>query len=196
MLARCLELGYDVTALVRDPTKLAMTPKNLKLIVGDALDAEAVGQTAAGQDAVIQCLGVGGYGDGRANTTVSRATGLIVEAMERSGVDRLIVMSNTGVGDSHNPWLMKHFIIPLFLKGLKSIMEDKERMEPLVTNSSLRWTIVRFPNIVERPPQRKLRTSRDGRGIGFSISLPEAAGFMVEQLSSDMFVRQAVSVSN
>ncbi|KAH8832135.1 hypothetical protein DL96DRAFT_1525010 [Flagelloscypha sp. PMI_526] len=61
-LKSCLSRNYDVTAFVRNPSKLPpefVTHPNLTIIQGDAVDSEAVEAAIEGQDAVIQSAGYG-----------------------------------------------------------------------------------------------------------------------------------------
>lgn len=196
VLAEALSRRFHVTALIRDPSRLSTPHPNLRFIRGDALDAGLLESVILDQDAVIQCLGIGGYGNGAPSTFVSDATRLIVQTMQKQGARRLICMSNTGVGGSHNPWIMRKVILPFFLRALIPIMDDKERMEPMVMGSGLQWTIVRFPNIVDRPARGRIKVSRDGRGISFSIAVQDAARFLVDQLTDATHLQQAVSISN
>lgn len=63
-------------------------------------------------------------------------------------------------------------------------------------NSSLDWTIVRFPNILEKPAKGSITTTFDGKGLKLSITNQDVATFMVNQLEGDEFLRKAPSVSN
>lgn len=49
--------GYNVTVLVRDPSKLPADHKASRVVVGDVLNKENVKVTMEGQDAVIIILG-------------------------------------------------------------------------------------------------------------------------------------------
>ena len=54
-----IETGCQVTALVRDPTKVqSELTDRIKIIQGHVGDREAVGAVISGQDAVICCLGM------------------------------------------------------------------------------------------------------------------------------------------
>lgn len=68
-------------------------------------------------------------------------------------------------------------------------------MEAALRASPVEWISVRLPNIVEGP-DRPLRVSADGRGIGFSISAESAARFLLEQVSSSAHVRSSPSISH
>jgi hypothetical protein len=110
----------------------------------------------------------------------------------------MVVMSNVGTGDSlgHNPWYFTKIILPCFMKWLKVVIDDKNRMEPIVMNSRLNWTIVRCPRIVGRPAKGTYHATIDGRGLKLSINVGDVARFLVQQLTSGEFSKQAVSISN
>ena len=116
----------------------------------------------------------------------------------QQGVRRLVCMSNVGAGDSasYGPWLYRALILPVFLKWLVAILEDKERMEPIVRESGLDWVMPRFPAILDRPARGRIRESYDGRGMGFSITAADTAGYLLDQLETDRNVGKAPAVSN
>lgn len=200
VLEGALARGHVVTALVRKPEALAQVsaaPGQLVLVQGDALDPDALSRVVSGQEAVLQCLGVGGKGDGKPNSFVSQATGRLVEAMKAHGVRRLVCMSNVGAGDSWQslPWLFRRVVLPVFMRWLVAILDDKNRMEPVVMQSGLDWTLVRFPAIVDGPRTGRTRVSFDGRDLGYRISTQDAAAFLLDQLEDRAYVGRAPSVS-
>lgn len=118
--------------------------------------------------------------------------------MEKSNVKRLVVMSNVGAGNSvaFQPWFFNKIILPYFMKWLKVIIDDKNRMEPVIMNSQLDWTIVRCPNIVDKPAKENSKATIDGKGLKLSITLGDMAAFIVEQITDKTFSKQAPSISN
>ena len=198
ILAGALQQGHEVTILVRDASKVPIKHKNLTLVEGNVLDPQTVASVIHHQEAVIQCLGVGGKGDGKPTTFISDATKVIVDEMQKQNIKRLIAMSNVGAGNSiaFQPWFFTKIILPYFMKWLKVIIEDKNRMESIIMNSNLDWTIVRCPNIVDKPAKGTCNPTLDGKGLKLSITLPDLSKFMVDQLKQTTFIKQAPSVSN
>lgn len=198
ILAEVLKQGHEVTILVRDASKIPIKHKNLTIVEGNVLDPQTVASVFHHEEAVIQCLGVGGKGDGNPTTFISDATKIIVEEMQNQKIKRLIAMSNLGAGNSitFQPWFFTKIILPYFMKWLKVIIEDKNRMEPIIMNSNLDWTIVRCPNIVDKPAKGTCNATLDGKGLKLSITLPDLSKFMVDQLKQTAFIKQAPSVSN
>ena len=198
ILKEALAQNHQVTILVRSNVGVAFRDKNLKVVEGNVLDKEIVNQILHDQDAVIQCLGVGGKGDGKPTTFISDATKIIVEEMEKNKVKKLIAMSNVGAGNSiaFQPWIFNKIILPYFMKWLKVIIDDKNKMEPIIMNSRLDWTIVRCPNIVDKPMKGNCKATLDGKGLKLSITLGDMATFMVKQIIDNTFLKQAPSISN
>ena len=54
-----LQAGHTVTAFARTPEKLGLANSTLKLITGDALNAQNVDDAVRGHDAVVVTLGPG-----------------------------------------------------------------------------------------------------------------------------------------
>jgi putative NADH-flavin reductase len=198
ILTEALKQGHEVTILVRDASKIPIQHKNLTLVGGNVLDPQIVESVINHQEAVIQCLGVGGKGDGKTTTFISDATKIIVDEMQKQKIKRLIAMSNVGAGNSiaFQPWFFTKIILPYFMKWLKVIIEDKNRMEPIIMNSNVDWTIVRCPNIVDKPAKGTCNATLDGKGLKLSITLTDLSKFMVDQLKQTAFIKQAPSVSN
>ena len=198
LLAEALKQEHEVTILVRDASKVQIKHKNLKIIEGNVLDPRIVASALHHQDAVIQCLGVGGKGDGKPTTFISDAMKVIVDEMQKQQIKRLIAMSNVGAGNSiaFQPWFFTKIILPYFMQWLKVIVDDKNRMEPIIMNSNLVWTIVRCPNILDKPAKGRCNATLDGKGLKLSITLPDLSKFMVDQLTETTFNKQAPCVSN
>jgi putative NADH-flavin reductase len=198
ILAEALQQGYEVTVLVRNASKIQSRHPNLTIVEGDVLDESVVASVLKHQEVVIQCLGIGGKGDGKPSTFISDATKIMIDEMKKQQVHRLIAMSNVGAGNSvaFQPWFFTNLILPYFMKWLKVIIEDKNRMEAIIMNSELNWTIVRCPNIVDKPAKGTVTATLDGKDLKLSVTLTDMAAFIVNQIRSSSFSRQAPSISN
>ena len=83
ILAEAIKQGHDVTVLVRDASIVQIKHNNLTIVEGNVLDSQTVASVVQHQEAVIQCLGVGGKGDGKPTTFISDATTVIVNEMQK-----------------------------------------------------------------------------------------------------------------
>jgi putative NADH-flavin reductase len=198
VLKQALQKNYTVTVLVRNAKAITAQHQNLSILEGNVLDRNILSQALQNQDAVIQVLGISGKGDGKPNSFVSDATKILVEEMQKQNINRLIALSNVGAGNSISfmPRFFTKFILPYFMKWLKAIIDDKNIMEPIIMNSSLQWTIIRCPNITEKPAKSDVTATLDGKGLKLSITKPDAAKFIVDQIIEKNFINQAPSISN
>lgn len=192
-----LAQGHEVTVLTRNAGKVKFHDNKLSVVEGDVRDRSIVRKVLEGQHAVIQSLGIGGKGDGRPTTFVSEANKLIMEEMARMNVRRLIAISVIGAGDSlyFLPWIYRK-IMPVMMRWFQAIIDDKNRMEPMIEKSGLDWTIVRCTTVKDAAPKNKIIASLDGKGISDSITAPDMAKFVVAQLTAPRFLFKTPVISN
>jgi putative NADH-flavin reductase len=143
VLTAAVNAGHQVTARVHSSGGDDVT--GVSTLVGDAADTKTIGTATAGQDAVIDT--VGGRTPYKRTTLETSIATTIIAAMRVQGVDRLIVMSVIGEGDSLANTPFTRVLLKTFLRGAKA---DKPRMESVVRGSGLDWIIVRPPILTEK----------------------------------------------
>ena len=190
LVRQALERGYKVTALVRNPAKLALTHPQLTVMKGDVLDYATVSAAMQGQDAVVSALG-----HRRLlvpSSVQSEGTANVLRAMKEHGVQRFVCETALGLGSSAGR--MGLFGTLLFLPLVLPIyFWDKSRQEKIISESELDWTIVR-PGILTNGAKRGVY--RHGENVGSyiipgRISRADVADFMLNQLSDDTYLRKA-----
>lgn len=177
---QALNQGHIVTAFARQPTKVTIQHKNLRVIQGDVMEPEKVGMAVQGQDAILCALG---FDKNKPNTILSQGTRNILEAMKLHGVVRFICMSSAGIlGNDGGFWFGK-IIMPLFLNH---VFEDKKRQVKVIGQSSTEWVIIRPTGLTDAP---KTNTYKINPGIPTSRSIPRAdvADFMLKLLSDKRY---------
>ncbi|MGI9598584.1 MAG: NAD(P)-dependent oxidoreductase, partial [Acidimicrobiales bacterium] len=97
VVRRALDEGHRVTAFGRSVDSLAEDEPEIDIHKGDVFDHDSVAEATTGHDAVIVCLGSTGLRD---RDTLSAGTANVVDAMVDRSVERLIVLSAAGVGES------------------------------------------------------------------------------------------------
>jgi len=186
-----LAAGHTVTAFVRAGGRYQKA--NVRVVAGDVLDAAAVNAAVTGQDAVIDALG--GKTPWKVTTMETIAAHNIVSAMQQNGVRRLLKISVVGAGESvkNAGFFNEHLLMRTFLRGL---LVDKAGMEAEIEASSLDWTLVRPPMLTEHEKTGVARVlSTEGGEKAHKIGRADLAAFMVQQLESRRYVRQAVTVT-
>jgi putative NADH-flavin reductase len=180
--------GHTVTVLARDPAKMPPT-NGVQIVPGNALDESAVAPAVAGQDAVVYSLGPDGTGR---TTLFSDSTRILLAAMKRAHVSRLVVITGVGAGDTkgHGGFLYDRIFYPLFTRH---IYEDKDRQEALIRDSATDWTIVRpAPFRERRQPRGAFQAATDLRGVTLrSIRRAEVATFVVDEIESGRYLKQS-----
>ncbi|NML66538.1 SDR family oxidoreductase [Hymenobacter sp. RP-2-7] len=191
IVEKALAAGHAVTALVHHPDEYH-APAGVQVKTGDATDATAVGQAVAGQDAVIDAIG--GKTPYLSTHLEQAAAKVIVAAMQQHGVRRLIAISVLGVGDSKEQatFFYEHLLLPTFLRGAAP---DKAAMEAEVQQSNLDFVLVRPPYLSNDPATGQAHVVT-GETKAHSITRTDLAQFIVEQLTSDTYLGQAVTVTN
>jgi putative NADH-flavin reductase len=194
LVKQALDLGHQVTALVRKPEKLNIQHPNLRVIKGNVLDYESVKSAATGQNAVVSALGHKRWF--YPSKILSAGTRNILRAMKECKVPRFICESSLGVGSSVGRLglLYIFLIVPLILPFY---LWDKVRQEKLIEESEADWVIVR-PGVLKNLPSRG--KYRHGHNVGnfiwtVRVSRADVADFMLKQLTDDAYVGTAVGVA-
>jgi len=184
VVARALQRGHGVVALVRRPGTFAPRPGLRELLWEGATDAGAVGAAVAGADVVISTLGGAESGP---TTVCTDAVRTLLPAMSADGPDRLIAVSAHGVLETHDRSLYSRAV----WSRVAERMKDKETMEALIVGSGMRWTIVRPPMLRDLPATGGYRTGdRLPIRLWHSIGRADLADFLVREAESAAFVRR------
>lgn len=191
---RALAAGHRARAFARGAGGIAIDHPQLEKMTGDALDAEAVAKAIEGADAVIQSLGASERAQPWvivAGTRVfSSATRILVDAMRKAQVRRLLAITGIGAGDSrgHGGLLYDALVFPLLLKR---IYDDKDVQEQMIKASGLEWTIVRPGLLTDGPATGQARALIDpGQWRAGSVSRADVADFLVREAFERRFVGQ------
>jgi putative NADH-flavin reductase len=196
VVEQLLAAGHDVTAVVRNRSRLQTDPALRIVTVSGLTDPEDLAAAISGQDAVISGVGPRSTKDGPVASTVTAA---IIAAMRSSGVRRLVVISAAPVGEmpSGESLLMRFVFRPVFRTLLRPVFLDLAQMEAELRQSGLDWTAVRPPRLTDGPLTRRYRM-RIGGSVprGLVVSRADTAHVMCEALTDPATIRQPVGVAN
>ena len=189
---RALKEGYHVRAFARSADQTRLDDPNLEHFAGDATKLADVRSALSGMDAVIQTLGVktGAEMVLRGTKLFSKATRVLVEAMQTEGVSRLVALTGFGAGDSRNQGGCLYDLG--FNTILGRVYDDKNVQEHLIRSSELAWTIARPVILTDHPATQRYRVELDPANWRFgTIARADVADFLVKQVASDEFLRKA-----
>jgi len=193
IIGQALDQGHEVTAFVRDPAKLAIKDNKLRIVEGDVMkDQSTIAGAIAGRDAIICALGVAN--SLKSAGLIAGSLAAIVPAAKQQGVQRLILISAFGVGDSfRNAPLVPRLMYRLLLGD---IYRDKKAGEDIVKASGLDWTII-HPVMLTTGP--RTGTYRSGESLSLhgipKVSRANVAHFVLAQLTDKTFLRKTAAIS-
>ena len=122
-----LASGHEVTALVRDVSKMALSHASLRVLCGDVDNQRSVEVALAGQDAVCVCIGISP--SRKPMDTFSKGARTVLAAMQTVPTVKLISITGIGAGDSrgHGGFLYDRLIQPLLLNRCLRTRTEKRR---------------------------------------------------------------------
>jgi putative NADH-flavin reductase len=186
---RALDLGHSVRAMSRRATEIPINHPHLDKYSGDALVASDVDGALDGIEAVIQSLGVDlrRAVQPRPVRLFSKSSEVLVQAMQRQGVGRLIAVTGYGAGDSRaRQGCLESLIVRAVLGRAYA---DKDRQELVIRHSPLDWVIARPVVLTPGPRTGRYRVLDDPKDWrpGF-ISRADVADFLVRQVDDDSYL--------
>jgi putative NADH-flavin reductase len=193
VLSRALAAGHQVRALVRDPGRLPVQSDALTVVAGNVLDPAAVDRTIAGSDVVLSLFG---HRKDSPPTLQTEGTRNIVEAMQRSGVSRIVSLSGGGLRAAEDrPKAADRFIRFLLKRLSGAVLADAEGHLEVLQRSGLDWTVVRGPRLLESPGTGAYRVGWVGVDSSTKISRDDLADFILSQVEDDAWIRRMPFVS-
>jgi putative NADH-flavin reductase len=191
-----LDEDHDVVAFTRHPDAFPIEHPRLEVAGGDVHDAVAVASAIDGTDAVVSTLGVpfaktpiSVYSDGAAN---------IIAGMHGAGIKRLACVSSSAVGPHPEPlggFIFEKIMQPYVVNKLgKTTYDDMRRMEAMVSDSDLAWTIVRPSGLFEAKAVSDYGVSIDHIGYRFTARI-DLADCLLRQAFDDTYARATIAVA-
>jgi putative NADH-flavin reductase len=191
-----LDEEHDVVAFTRRPDAFPIGHRRLEVAGGDVHDAAAVASAIDGTDAVVSTLGVPFaktevtvYSDGVAN---------IIAGMHAAGVKRFVCVSSSAVGPHPEPlggFIFEKIMQPYVVNRLgRTVYDDMRRMEALVAESDLAWTIVRPSGLFAAPAVSAYGVAIDHIGYRFTARI-DLADCLLRQALGDTHVRSTIAVA-
>ncbi len=188
LVEQALESGHTVTVLVRHPATFPLQHERLVVLQGDVRNLADVEAAVTGQDALLSALGT----NQRGPVSICRdGVERMLKAMASSQVRRILVVSAYGAAETHHRTLFNL----LLWASVKEKMLDKERMEELIQQSDVQWTLVRPPALRNGPRTQHYHTGTDLRiSVTSHISRADVADFMLHSIDDTSTVGKALTM--
>jgi putative NADH-flavin reductase len=196
LVAHALAAGHQVIAVTRRPDKFPQQHPNLTVARADVLDASAVEGIVSGADAILSTLGAP-YG--RKQVAVySVGVRNILTAMERHQVRRLVVVSSSATDPkpyADAGFFFNRVVQPFVVNVLgKTVYEDMRRMEELIRNSEVDWTIVRPSGLFDADFVSDYELA-ENHIAGRFTARSDLAAAMLAQIDDERYVRKILAIA-
>lgn len=192
ILENLIKENHQVTCFVRNPGKIHIKSDLITVITGSILDAKAIEMALRGQELVISALG---SKPTLKDKTMSQAATLIVQAMEKQNVKRIIVISTLGIKETYGMMGLL-FTYALQTIVLRNNFSEKVKIENMLEKSNLEWIAVR-PSVLTNGA--KTGSYKEGfdkhETITPKISRSDVADFILKNISFEKYNKTTVNLS-
>ncbi len=196
---QALQAGHKVTALVRNPANLPLTHLNLTIVKGDITISGTYEKYFAAQDAVISALGVSGANlfNDKPTTLYSQGASNILQAMHQHNINRAFFISASALDVSPViPFYVRFVAKYIIQKLLKHAYADLRLMEQVIKASPTNWTIMRPPQLTNRPLTRHYRVAVNHFLKNcLKISRADVAYFIINHITDNTIYKATVEIA-
>lgn len=192
LVQELLKRRIPIKLLLRKTSHFDIADPLVETVIGDARDYSSVTELLDGCDAVISTLS---QPQGE-RTIFSDAAKNILQVMQEKEVERYIVIAGLNVdapGDQKSEQV--RFSTDWMYQNYPETTKDRQVEYELLRSSSVNWTMVRLPLIIQTEERFPVTVSLTDCP-GDKISATDLAGFLVDQLSSETYVKKSPFIAN
>jgi len=194
VVRHAINMGHDVVAFVRQPSRLAMSHERLRVIIGNVQDPFSIDRAMHYADVVINTVapslnnGEHEYGRGVQNG---------INAMYKRSVRRLVTVhqshvqlttQQTGIGDQLTRMLVRPYA-PKLLKLDQSAVNQ-------ITQSTLDWSMVLLHHLTDAPFTGQYQVDLQRHKLNTQASRANVADFVLRIAINGNHIRQAPVISD
>ncbi|PUA36471.1 oxidoreductase [Paenibacillus elgii] len=185
-----LENGDFVTAYIRNPKKISLKHLNLTLVQGELSNTSTIERAVAEADVVISTLGPASDMSRKLKgTPIADGHELIVRAMKKLDKKRLITLATPALQSDDD----KKNIAKIFLPNGHAEMK---KMEGIIKQSSLDWTVVRIINPNVKHKGQSYDYSFGDKPAKLGVSRENVAKFMYSVARDKQLIRKMPIIYN
>jgi putative NADH-flavin reductase len=197
ILDEALSRGYDVTAIVRDPSRLTRHNDKLKVVAGDVAQPASWLDAVRGADAVVASLSA--RRDGNPDNVPAHAR-VLLDNLSKAGVKRLLWVG--GAGSLETAPGVKVIDDPHFPEAWKPEANAQGKALDVfrASKSDVDWTYVSPAALIEDGERSgKYRVGGeqllvDGNGVS-RITVPDYAAALLDRIEKHDALRQRITVA-
>ena len=195
IIEEALTRGHEVTAIVRDASRVERTHENLHVVTGDIFHASSIAKEAIHHDVLISAFGPKHGEEGK----LVEATHSLLQAAKQVGVSRLVSVG--GAGSLEVAPGLQVVDTPDFPAEWKPIAVAHRDALEVYKQSDFNWTNLSPAAMIE-PGERtgKYVTGTDQLLIDENgesrVSIPNYAVALLDEVETPQFLRQRFTVRN
>ena len=188
LIKQAVDKGIEVTAFVRNAESIKLQSEKLNIVVGQATNYEDVKKAIAGHDAVISCIGGAGI---KVSTIITDITKNVVDAMNETGVKRIVQVSSAGVHNELTGIMGKISSIML-----KNALKDHAGAYNRLKSGGVNYTLARPMALTEDAYTGVYRETEVGIPTNArKISRADVAHFLLKALQDDNYIGKSVGLA-
>ncbi|KOS60365.1 SDR family oxidoreductase [Lysinibacillus agricola] len=190
IVSLALQDKHHITALVRNPNKIKIGHENLHIFQGNVMEKQDIENVMANVDIVISALNTDG------TNTLTKSMPLILDAMEKVNVKRIITVGTAGILQSRlSPSILRYQSSETKRKTTFAA-EEHQKVYELLKQSECDWTIVCPTYLPDGEYTGIYRIERDflPEGEG-EISVADTAAFAYQQIQSKEYLKSRVGIA-
>lgn len=196
-VAELLAANVEVTAYVRNPSKVPKTWTNVRVVQGEVSDKEAILTAVAGADVVVSALGPSMEKNVVGHPLI-QGTENIIQAMRKHGVKRYIGHATPSFKDPKEEVTWVPRVVGFLGRHmLPRAYEELIGMCKLIAVDDIEWTIIRFIAPNDKPKTGQVTAGYYGEvSPTWAVTRGDIAAFTAAQVTSREYIRRAPVIGN
>ncbi|WP_269233892.1 NAD(P)-dependent oxidoreductase [Flavobacterium flavigenum] len=192
LVNQLLEKGINVKVLLRNPETFTIQNSKVEIIEGDAINESTIRSLLEDCGAVLSTIG---QRPGEP-MVASNATKNILKNMNDFDIQRYVLLAGINVDTPFDKKGEKTIAATNWMKAnYPEIQQDRQLTYDLLTESDVNWTLVRVPFIEFTDTSSEIIVNLEDCP-GDKISSFDIAGFMVQEMIEEKFVRKSPFITN
>ncbi|KAH9018346.1 NAD(P)-binding protein [Lactarius hengduanensis] len=201
LIEEALAAKHTIVVYARNPQKLPVhlsKHPEITIVKGELQDAAALATALAGARAVLSALGPT-FGN-PAGEPIAHGYAVVLEAMRRAGVKRLIALGTTSTKDELDKFSIGYSVMAtVVFIGARSMYRDIAAVGEVIRESEdIDWTIVRVP-ILKNDKNREVRAGYIGdgaAGAAYTLARQGFAAFVLQELDKGEWIKRAPLITS
>lgn len=183
-----LNKGHEVTAYVRNMSKMPHQHAHLDLIEGDIQDRVSITKALRGQEVVISCLGSNSM---KKSNQLTRMASTITACMLEAQVNKIIYMATAGI-ENEFKGLFKVVIRMI----LGNVIDDHRGAAKIYRKAGFDYTIIRPMQLKDGEATGNYETAKSGLPKARKpVTRADVADFMVKVVTDESYFKTSVAIA-